>query len=93
MTDDRPKSILELPEEFTREVIFEIKLLPDALVNHLLLMIDQTIAVLHATYADQLKIEHERDRLVVYRVKDTGEQMRLLGEIQARYDEETRDER
>ncbi len=68
-------------------------MLPDALVNHLLLMIDQTIAVLHATYADQLKIEHERDRLVVYRVKDTGEQMRLLGEIQARYDEETRDER
>jgi hypothetical protein len=84
--DDRPKSILELPPEFAREVVLDVALLPDALLNHLLVTIDQVITVLHATYPDQLAVEHEDEHLIVYRTKDTGEQMRILESLQNQYD-------
>jgi hypothetical protein len=91
MTDDdtqpRPSSILELPEELTKDVLLELVIESVAVENHLFVIIDQLMQVFINSYPGMLDTRFEGDRLIVLKQKDSGQQMRVLEAVQRSWDE------
>jgi hypothetical protein len=89
MTDDmpaRPTSILELPDELTKDVMLDLVIERVAIDNHLFVIADQLMQVLYASYPGLLDLRFEGNHLIVLKQKDSGALMRTLDAVQRSWD-------